>query len=99
MLIIMSKDTSRENRKYGLPLVYAGISCIVLSIILIIMIKKLKKRKLMKHKTYINGLGSAGIIGLIGVYSLIYGLVAHFGKAGSSSRTSSVHPNYRRRLR
>ena len=71
----MSKDTSKKR---GLPLVYAGISCIVLSIILIIMIQKLKKRKLMKHKKYIGGLGSAGILGIMGVFWLMGGLLIHF---------------------
>ena len=51
----MSKDTSREkNRKYGLPLIYSGISCIVLSIILIVIM--MKKRRLMKRKTYIQAI-------------------------------------------
>ena len=81
----MSKDTSRENRKYGLPLVYAGISCIVLSIILIIMIQKLKKRKLMKHKKYMSGLGSAGILGIMGVFWLMGGLLIHFDVYKTSS--------------
>ncbi len=94
----MSKDTSK---KHGLPLICAGISCIVISIILFAMAMKLKSIKL-KHKKQIGA--TAIIIGVMGVLYLLGGLLIHFGEykvRRSSSAVSHPHysPHYRGSLR